>query len=111
VEHLGRATAQAVNQFIVVVEPGMRSIETALKIKALAEDLGVKRVSAIANKIRKDADRDFLLNRMNGIHLLGSITYDEEVIEADQSRRSVWKEGRALVTEVRRIITAIAGDA
>ena len=110
VEHLGRATAQAVNQFIMVVEPGMRSIETALKIKGLADDLGVKRVSAIANKIRKESDRDFFLNRMDGIHLLGSIPYDEDVIEADQSRISVWQEGRALVTEVRAIVTNIIAE-
>ena len=110
VEHLGRATAQAVNQFIMVVEPGMRSIETAMKIKGLADDLGIKRVSAIANKIRKESDRDFFLNRMDGISLLGSIPYDEDVIEADQSRLSVWKEGRALVTEVRGIVTKIIGE-
>ena len=112
VEHLGRATAQAVNQFIVVVEPGMRSIETALKIKGLADDLGINRVSAIANKIRKESDRDFFLKRMDGIHLLGSIPFDEEVIEADRSRRSVWTEGKALVTEVRGIASKImlSGD-
>ena len=110
VEHLGRATAAAVNQFIMVVEPGMRSIETALKIKGLADDLGVKQVSAIANKIRKESDRDFFLNRMDGISLLGSIPYDEDVIEADQSRLSVWKEGRALVTEVRGIVSKIIGE-
>ena len=110
VEHLGRATAAAVNQFIMVVEPGMRSIETALKIKGLADDLGVKQVSAIANKIRKESDRDFFLNRMDGISLLGSIPYDEDVIEADQSRLSVWKEGRALVTEVRGIVTKITSE-
>jgi CO dehydrogenase maturation factor len=92
VEHLGRATAQAVNQFIMVVEPGMRSIETAMKIKGLADD------------------RDFFLNRMDGIPLLGSIPYDEDVIEADQSRLSVWKEGRALVSEVRGIVTKIIGE-
>jgi CO dehydrogenase maturation factor len=110
VEHLGRATAQAVNQFIVVVEPGMRSIETALKIKVLADDLGVKRVNAIGNKIRKESDRDFFANRMDGIHMLGSIPYDEDVIEADQSRLSVWKEDRALVTEVRGIVSKITSE-
>jgi CO dehydrogenase maturation factor len=110
VEHLGRATAEAVNQFIVVVEPGMRSIETALKIKGLADDLGVKRVNAIANKIRKESDRDFFINRMDGIYMLGSIPYDEDIIEADQSRLSVWKEGRALVTEVRGIVSKITSE-
>ena len=42
IEHLGRATAQAVNPLIVVVEPGKRSMETARQIKSLAEDIKLK---------------------------------------------------------------------
>lgn len=110
IEHLGRATAQAVDRFIVVVEPGMRSIETAFKIKTLADDIGIKSVDAIGNKIRTDADRDFLEEKLDGIPLLGAIPYDEEVIHADQSRVSVWQEGKALVTEVKKIIGKITGD-
>ena len=36
IEHLGRATASAVDKLIVVVEPGRRSIDTAGHIKQLA---------------------------------------------------------------------------
>ena len=110
IEHLGRATAQAVDRFIVVVEPGMRSIETAFKIKKLADDIGIKSVDAIGNKIRTEADRDFLEEKLDGIPLLGAIPYDEEVIHADQSRVSVWQEGKALVTEVKKIVGTITGD-
>ena len=110
IEHLGRATAQAVDRFIVVVEPGMRSIETAFKIKELADDLGIKSVDAIGNKIRTEADREFLKEKLDGIQLLGAIPYDEAVIHADQSRVSVWQEGNSLVTEVKKIVRTITGD-
>ena len=110
IEHLGRATAQAVDRFIVVVEPGMRSIETAFKIKKLADDLGIKSVDAIGNKIRTEADREFLKEKLDGIQLLGAIPYDEAIIHADQSRVSVWQEGKALVTEVKKIVSTITGD-
>ena len=110
IEHLGRATAQAVNRLIVVLEPGMRSIETALKIKELAEDVGIKEIYCIGNKIRRESDRDFLKERMNGIQILGYIPYDEEVIEADLSRLSVWEHGKEVVKEVRKIVDAIANE-
>ena len=39
VEHLGRATADAVDAMLIVVEPTLRSLGTAAQIKKLAEDL------------------------------------------------------------------------
>lgn len=33
IEHLGRKTAESVNMMIVVVEPGLKSLETAQRIK------------------------------------------------------------------------------
>ncbi|WP_318526273.1 hypothetical protein [Methanobrevibacter arboriphilus] len=33
IEHLGRKTAESVDAMIVVVEPGLKSIETAERIK------------------------------------------------------------------------------
>ncbi|MFH1625420.1 MAG: AAA family ATPase, partial [Pseudomonadota bacterium] len=44
VEHLGRATAKAVDMLTVVVEPGKRSIETAFRIRTLAKDIGIEKV-------------------------------------------------------------------
>ncbi len=37
VEHLGRKTAEAVDIMIIVVEPGLKSLETAERIKRLAK--------------------------------------------------------------------------
>jgi len=101
VEHLGRATAQAVNHFIVVLEPGMRSIETARQIQTLAQDIGVRSIYGIGNKIRKQSDRDFFQGKIDGIRILAYIPYDEEIIEADVTRSSMWREGSGIVTEVR----------
>ena len=39
-EHLGRGTAGMMDQFIVVVEPGARSVQTYGNVKRLAADLG-----------------------------------------------------------------------
>jgi len=110
VEHLGRATAQAVNHFIVVLEPGMRSIETARQIKKLAHDIGIKSVYGIANKIRQQSDRDFFREAAADIPILAYISYDEKIIEADLTRSSIWQEGREVVAEVRKLVSSLVGD-
>ena len=38
-EHLGRGTASNMDQFIVVIEPGARSVQTYRNVKRLAQDL------------------------------------------------------------------------
>lgn len=40
-EHLGRGTTEGMDQFIVVIEPGARSIQTYKNVKRLAAELGV----------------------------------------------------------------------
>jgi len=83
IEHLGRATASAVDKLIVVVEPGRRSIDTAGHIKKLASEIGLKNICVVGNKIRSKKDEEFLKKYMSGFKLLGFIPYDEALIEAD----------------------------
>jgi CO dehydrogenase maturation factor len=83
VEHLGRATASAVDKLLVVVEPGQRSLEVAQKIRQLAGDIGLKNIGLVGNKIRGEADQQFLLQKMPDLPFLGFISYDSRVVEAD----------------------------
>lgn len=83
IEHLGRGTSKAVHALIIVVEPGRRSIETALKVQQLAADIGIANVYVVGNKIRNDKDQAFLQSSLNGFTFLGFIPYDESLIEAD----------------------------
>ena len=57
-EHLGRGTASMVDQFIVVIEPGARSVQTYERVRQLAADLGIHKVRVVANKVRDDIDAD-----------------------------------------------------
>ncbi len=93
IEHLGRATSRSVDCLIVVVEPGRRSIDTALKIKDLAGDIGLVRVFLVGNKIRGSRDRDYLTEALSDFRFLGFIPYDEQIIEADL--RGVFPENLA----------------
>ena len=102
-EHLGRGTADFVDMFIVVVEPGLRSIQTCNKVKQLAADIGVRNIGVVANKIRFDSDREFLKAGIPDGELLGFISYCEEVADADRRACSPYDAGGTAVNEIRLI--------
>ena len=102
-EHLGRGTASMVDQFIVVIEPGARSVQTYEKVKKLAADLGIHRVSVVANKIRDDSDREFVRSRVPEENLLGFIPYDADVIDADRKGLSPYDQSPAALDAIRAI--------
>ncbi len=102
-EHLGRATAMAVDRLVVVVEPGRRSVDTANAIRKLAGDIGIKELRFVGNKIRSDKDRDFLMDQMSDFQFLGFIPYTEDIIEADLEGLPPFEKDRkslALVKEM-----------
>ncbi len=60
VEHLGRGTIAGVDHLLIVVIPSKSSIRTALKIKKLALDSGIPRVSFVGNLAQDEEDIQFL---------------------------------------------------
>jgi CO dehydrogenase maturation factor len=82
IEHLGRGTAQSVDKFLIVMEPNHTSINTAKKIKQLAENLKIKEVFAIGNKIRSESDKNFIEKNIKDIKLKGFISVDEELLNS-----------------------------
>ena len=102
-EHLGRGTASMMDQFIVVIEPGARSIQTYEKVKQLAADIGVTRVRVVANKVRDEEDEAFLRSRIPEDALLGFIHYSGDVIDADRRGMSPYDTSPETVEEIRAI--------
>ncbi len=92
VEHLGRKTAEAVDLMIIVVEPGLKSIETAERIKRLASDIGIPKIASVINKASNEAEENFVKDKLReiGLEVIGSIPRDEKVILADM-------EGKPLI--------------
>ena len=102
-EHLGRGTASMMDQFIVVIEPGARSVQTYEKVKQLAADLGITKVNVVANKVRDESDREFIRSRIPAENLLGFISYNPEVIDADRRGLSPYDVSPQAVEEIRAI--------
>ena len=103
IEHLGRATAGAVDKLIVVVEPGRRSLETAHAIKGLAGDIGLKNIAVVGNKVRAQSDRDFLTASLPDLEFLGFIPYDQAIVDADLANKSLLDASPAVTNEVKNI--------
>ena len=72
------------DEFIVVIEPGARSVQTYKNVKRLAKDLGVSQVKVVANKVRNPEDEEFIRSKIPAEDLLGMIHYNTEVIDADR---------------------------
>jgi len=104
IEHLGRGTASSVNKLIVVVEPGKRSIETAHQIKKLAQDLGLKNIVLVGNKVRNDQDKEFLIRQLPGFSFLGFLPYNNQIIEADLEGRAPFEKDQVLHLEVSKFV-------
>ena len=109
-EHLGRGTAMNMEQFIVVIEPGARSVQTYRNVKRLASDLGVKRVRVVANKVRDAQDEEFIRNAIPEEDLLGMIHYNLEIMDADRNGKSPYDFSPTAIEEIRKIKAILDRD-
>ncbi len=107
IEHLTRGTAGSVDAFIVVVEPGQRSMQTARQIERLARGLGVKEVFVVGNKVQRESDKDFIRTSLPGMKLLGFMSYTSEVIQADLDGKSPFDASPHAREEARKIKAAL----
>jgi len=107
IEHLGRGTSEFVDRLVVVLEPGKRSLETAAKIRELAEDIRLLKLGAVGNKIRGPEDEAFLEKNVKGIPLLGFLPYRDSIIRADMDARPPFEGSEDLVELADEIIEKI----
>ncbi|NIA19725.1 MAG: AAA family ATPase [Xanthomonadaceae bacterium] len=102
-EHLGRGSTRGIDAFIVVVEPGTRSLQTARQVKKLAADLGVKQVYVVGNKIHAPEDLQFIEDNLDDMIILGSIDYDLAIVAADRRDEAPYDVNPEVVKNVKKI--------
>lgn len=110
-EHLARGTTSCVDQFIVVIEPGARSVQTYHSVRRLAAELGVKRVGVVANKIRNAEDEQFVREQIPAEDLLGIVHFNSEVIDADRCGASPYDYSPSLDEEIAQIKSRLDSSA
>ena len=106
-EHLSRGTARHVETLFVVGEPYFKSLETASRSFALAQDLGIADVRMIANKVRSTRDeatvRDFA--GRHSLPIAAVVPYDDAVVAADERGTALieYQPAAPSVTAIRRL--------
>ena len=109
-EHLGRGTAANMDQFIVVIEPGARSVQTYRNVKRLASDLGIQKVRVVANKIRDERDEEFIRGAIPPEDLLGFLHYNPQIMDADRQGKSPYDFSPTAIEEIRKIKAILDRD-
>jgi CO dehydrogenase maturation factor len=98
VEHLGRATAQGVDEMVVVVEPGQRSMETARRILRMTKEIGLPDPVFVINKVKGPDDEAFARRGLAEAaaaegrpapEIIGLIPDSDEVRSSDRDGRAV----------------------
>jgi CO dehydrogenase maturation factor len=108
-EPFGRSVVEGLDLLLTVVEPGMRSLDTARRILAMASSLGVRAIRVVANKVRPENLRA-LQDRMreNGVPLDMTLLYREEFARRDLDGAGVFDlADPAFEEDVLRMLQAV----
>ena len=107
VEHLGRATEDSVDAMLIVAEPTARSLGTAAQIRDLAGDIKITRLFLIGSKVRDESDRELIRKNSPGLEVLGFISADPAVLEADRNGLVLYDLAPQLASEAQAIVAAL----
>ncbi len=107
-EHLSRSggTLAYADALLIVCEPTRKSVLTATRTAALADELGIPATLAVGNKTRSDADREFFESAFaaGGLRLAAILPYNAELAEADRTGSVVLAE---VPTSVQAAVDAV----
>lgn len=106
-EHLGRGSTGYVDALIIVVEPGQRAINTARQIKKLGEDLRIKKILIVGSKVASDQDRRIIEESLSDFPVLGHMSFNPKVLQADREGRSPYDMDEKIREEVTAILAEL----
>ncbi|MBD3419710.1 MAG: AAA family ATPase [Chitinivibrionales bacterium] len=89
VEHLGRGTAQGVDCMLVVVEPGLRSLDCARRIMRMSKEIGIENLEFVLNKRIDEEDSAMVRSSLGIRDLAGVIPFSDAFGQADRRGCSV----------------------
>ncbi|MEE8431977.1 MAG: AAA family ATPase [Candidatus Desulfatibia sp.] len=102
-EHLTRGTAESVDNLIVIIEPGMRSIQAAQKITGLAEQLGIPRTSFVLNKVHDENERKTIEKVLGAENIIAVLPFDICAVKADLAGKPPFEECPSITETVLKL--------
>ena len=92
---------------VIVVEPGQRAINTARQIKKLGEDLHIKKIMIVGNKVTSEEDRRIIEENLSDFPVLGHMSFNPKVLQADREGKSPYDIDEKIKEEVSAILTEL----
>ena len=106
VEHLGRGTVAGVDHLLTVVIPSKSSIRTALKVKRLADEVGIKSIHFVGNKVADKEDEDFLTEGL-GVSPIAFFPDNLDISRAERKGRPVTEHLDEVEDQVKQLLAAL----
>jgi len=110
IEHLSRGTSRGVDMMLVIVEPGLNSVNTAKQVKRMAKDLGIPKVGLIANKIRSESEKQFIDRNFQDDLILGYIKFSEVIWANAMEPAAAVEMDSELQAEIKKVCLKILGE-
>ncbi len=82
-EHLGRATAQAVDGLLIITQPNRSALRTVPRIHKLAEDIGLTRMWVLGNNVSSEEEADRIQQSIPQMPLLGTLGHYPQIQDDD----------------------------
>ncbi|MCW3136453.1 MAG: AAA family ATPase [Canidatus Methanoxibalbensis ujae] len=104
IEHLGRGTARGVDIMLIVVEPSVKAVETATRIKSLGCEIGIRKFAAVLNKVM-DTDINAITERISEaeIPIIGVIPQDNAILRAEIKGKAPFDASPSFVERVKML--------
>ncbi|WP_378953314.1 AAA family ATPase [Pelosinus sp. sgz500959] len=102
-EHLGRGTAEGVDIFIIVVEPGQRSFATAHAVAKMAKDLKIQNIYVVISKFQ-GTELTSITEQFEELRVIGVLPYKVEAVVADLQGKTLFDLCPDLVEEAACIL-------
>ena len=107
VEHLGRGTIAGVDHLLIVVIPSQSGIRTALKIKKLAEEVGIKSISFVGNRVVDAADEKLLTDGL-GKRPIACFPDSPAITKAERLEQPITALVETVQPQLRQLLTALS---
>ena len=106
VEHLGRGTIAGVDHLLTVVIPTQSSIRTALKVKKLAKEVGIKSIRFVGNRVADEDDEKFLAEGL-GEQPIACFPDSPAIAKAERRGQPITELVDTVQPQIRQLLAAL----
>jgi CO dehydrogenase maturation factor len=89
------------------VEPGQRAMNTARQIRKLGEDLKIKNMMIVGNKVNSEEDRRLIEEHLSDFPILGHMSFNPKILQADREGKSPYDIDERIKEEVEAILAEL----